>query len=129
MRYLADMGISIKTVRALRDRGHDIVHLHEENLHRLSDGKILEKARSENRIVLTFDLGFYAILALSGGLCPSVIIFRTSDALADHVTSHIERISEECGPQLAKNTTICVEDDRFRVRALPIQSTIRLPGK
>jgi len=31
------MGISMRTVAWLRQRGHDVVHLREEKLHRLSD--------------------------------------------------------------------------------------------
>lgn len=58
MKFLADMGVSMSTVRSLRERGHNAVHLREEALHKLPDEKILEKARQEGRIVLTFDLDF-----------------------------------------------------------------------
>lgn len=56
MRFLADMGISPKTVAFLRGHGHDAVHLHEEGLDRLEDAVILAKAREECRVLLTHDL-------------------------------------------------------------------------
>jgi predicted nuclease of predicted toxin-antitoxin system len=56
MKFLADMGISLATVRALRELGYEVVHLLEEGLCRLSDPEILEKARVEGRILLTCDL-------------------------------------------------------------------------
>jgi predicted nuclease of predicted toxin-antitoxin system len=76
MKFLADMGISPKTVSFLRDLGHQAVHLHEEGLGRLSDSEILEKARREESIVLTHDLDFGDLLAASGAQLPAVVIFR-----------------------------------------------------
>lgn len=46
MRFLADMGISPKTVAFLRGLGHDAVHLHALGLDRLPDSAILELARA-----------------------------------------------------------------------------------
>lgn len=63
MRFLADMGVSLSTVRAFRADGHDAVPLREEGLSRLPDAEILAKARREQRIVLTFDLDFGDLLA------------------------------------------------------------------
>jgi Domain of unknown function (DUF5615) len=59
------MGVSITTVEALRAAGHDAVHLREEGLIRLPDREIVAKAAREGRIVLTFDLDFCDILAVS----------------------------------------------------------------
>ena len=56
MKFLADMGISMSTVVSLRDAGHDSVHLRDEGLLKMKDAEILDKARSEGRIVLAFDL-------------------------------------------------------------------------
>ena len=40
MRFLADMGISPKTVGYLQSLGYDAVHLHDEDLDRLPDSAI-----------------------------------------------------------------------------------------
>jgi predicted nuclease of predicted toxin-antitoxin system len=53
MKFLADMGISPKTVVFLQGLGYDAVHLHHQGLDRLPDPSILEKARDEQRILLT----------------------------------------------------------------------------
>ena len=47
MRFLGDVGVSTSTLRALREAGYDAVHLREQNLHRLPDNAILEKANEE----------------------------------------------------------------------------------
>ena len=44
MRFLADMGVSIATVQALRAAAHDAVHLREEGLIRHSDLDVAAKA-------------------------------------------------------------------------------------
>lgn len=66
MRFLADMGVSLRVVDWPRAGGHDLVHLRQQGLQTLPNGDILEKAACEQRIVLTFDLGFGEILAASG---------------------------------------------------------------
>nr|WP_293095762.1 DUF5615 family PIN-like protein [Okeania sp. SIO2F4] len=50
MKFLADMGISQRTVERLRNKGYDIVHLREQGLQRLADENILAKAITEERI-------------------------------------------------------------------------------
>ncbi len=76
MRFLADMGISPRIVEYLRERGHEAIHLREEGLQKLTDPKILDKARSEDRILLANDLDFSDLMAASGERLPSGIIFR-----------------------------------------------------
>ena len=53
MKFLADMGISPRTIAKLRQEGYDAIHLVEEGLEKLEDREILAKARNEGRIVLT----------------------------------------------------------------------------
>ena len=47
MKLLADVGISMGTVRTLRQQNYDIVHLREEGLQQLPDPEIMENARAE----------------------------------------------------------------------------------
>lgn len=52
------MCVATRIVEWLRSMGHNVVHLREENLQRISDKEVFKKAVSENRILLTFDLDF-----------------------------------------------------------------------
>ena len=47
MRFLADMGISPRTVARLKEQGYDSIHLVEEGLEKLEDRDILLKAERE----------------------------------------------------------------------------------
>jgi predicted nuclease of predicted toxin-antitoxin system len=51
VRFLADMGISPRTVDELRKQEHDAIHLVQQGLERLADEDILLKARIEERIL------------------------------------------------------------------------------
>ena len=84
MRFLADVGVSMRTVRALREKGYDSVHLSDAGLQRLPDKEIIEKARREDRIILTFDLVFGDLLASGVSDSPRVIIPREISAVLSH---------------------------------------------
>lgn len=58
MKFSADASVSMTTIRWLREQGYDAVHLRDEGLERLPDNAIMQKARDEGRVVMTFDLDF-----------------------------------------------------------------------
>lgn len=122
MRFLADAGISPKTVDFLRRAGHDAVHVSELAMQRASDSAIAERARRDGRVLLTFDLDFGAVLALGVVDRPSVVIFRLSDERADAVNRRLEAILAEQAAALASGALVLVENSRYRIRTLPIRS-------
>jgi predicted nuclease of predicted toxin-antitoxin system len=120
MRFLADAGISPKTVDFLRRNGHEAVHVRELGMQRAPDRLLVEMAQAEDRILLTFDLDFGEILALGVIAHPSVVIFRLSDERADSVNRRLEGVLSEQADALASGALILVEDARYRIRRLPI---------
>jgi len=114
------MGVSISTVLALRQHGHEAVHLCEENLGRLPDSAIMEKAGQEGRVVLTFDLDFGDILATGTYVFPSVIIFRLRNQTPISVTPKLLEVLAKCSKELTAGAIIIVEDSRYRLRRLPM---------
>lgn len=119
MKFLADMGVSVRVVEWLRAGGHDAVHLREQGLQRLPNGAIFEKADTEARILLTFDLDFGEILALSGDRQVSVVLFRLRDARSAKQIEHLQRVLAESSRALMEGSVVVVEDGRYRVRLLP----------
>ena len=120
MKFLADMGISPCVVEELRQKGHDAVHLAEQGLNRMVDGDILQKARAEERVLLTHDLDFGELLAASGGKLPSVIIFRLKDMRAPNVSKHLFSIIKGQSEALNQGAVLSVTEQRVRIRTLPI---------
>ena len=64
MRFLADGGISPRTVEFLTRLGHQAVHVRTLGMQRAADADIVERARADFSVVLTFDLDFGEVLAL-----------------------------------------------------------------
>jgi predicted nuclease of predicted toxin-antitoxin system len=120
VRFLGDMGVSPATIRALNEFQHDAVHVRQLGMARASDASILAKAREDGRIVLTFDLDFGEIMAAGGANGPSVIIFRLHDQSSASVTPRLMKVLAACENKLLAGAIIVVEDQRFRVRQLPI---------
>ncbi|MBI5406874.1 MAG: DUF5615 family PIN-like protein [Nitrospirae bacterium] len=120
MRFLADMGISMRIVEWLRSINHDVVHLREQNLQTLPDNEIFDKAITEDRIILTFDLDFGEIIALSKGRQISVILFRLRNTTTSFVLKRLEKVITESAELLKMGHIIIVEEARYRIRKLPI---------
>jgi predicted nuclease of predicted toxin-antitoxin system len=117
------MGVSMAVVDWLRSQGHDAVHLREQGLQRAADVDIFAKAVAEQRVVLTFDLDFGEIAALSQGQRASVLLFRLQNTRTTHVIERLTAILADCVPVLERGAVVIVEESRHRVRALPIGST------
>ncbi|MBF2007958.1 MAG: DUF5615 family PIN-like protein [Chlorogloeopsis fritschii C42_A2020_084] len=120
MKFLADMGISPRTVNWLKAAGYDVVHLVDEGLERLPDDEILLKARLEGRILLTVDLDFGYLLAVSGATLPSVIIFRLGNERYEIINERLVEVLNRFERDLIAGAIISVSDRDFRVRQLPI---------
>jgi len=123
MRFLADMGISPRTVAFLQHLGHEAVHLHAQGLDCMEDSAILDKAREEGRILLTHDLDFGALMAASGARLPSVVIFRLRNMRPDRVNRYLESIISQRKELLEQGAIISVTEGQIRVRVLPIETS------
>lgn len=122
MDFIADMGVSMRVVNWLRNQGFDTMHLRDRGLQRLPDDEIFKLAIQEKRIVLTFDLDFGEIIALSGRAIVSVILFRLRNTTTDFVVKRLEAVLAMTATELANGAIIVVEDARHRVRRLPVGS-------
>ena len=120
MKFLADMGISPKTVAFLCGLGYDAVHLSEQGLERLPDPGIVEKARQEGRLVLVHDLGFGELVAASGVRLPGVITFRLRNRHPDRVNGALQNILSQHSEALEQGAMISVTEGQVRVRRLPL---------
>src|SRR5438477_7366269 len=107
------MGISARTVSTLREVGHDGVHARDIGLARASDATILERGRTDGRVVLTVDLDFGELLAASRQATPSVIIFRLRDQTPASITPRVLLVISERLADLDNGAIVVVEDRRY----------------
>ena len=120
LRFIADVHISPLTVVALQQQGYDILRVTEVLPATATDTEILELARIENRIVLTQDLDFSALVALSGCVQPSLVTLRLSYAQPDLVSQKLLEVLPQLEQVLVEGAAITIRDDAVRFRKLPI---------
>ena len=122
MKFLADMGISPKTVDFLIALGFESIHLSALKLNKMLDSEILNKAKNEGFILLTHDLDFSELVAASKAKLPSVIIFRLRNMQPNDVNSTLKKVVTNHSSALKQGAIISVTDSQIRVRQLPIKS-------
>lgn len=119
-RLLADMNISPQTVTDPCRLGWETVRVDEILLATATDAEILERASTDNRTVLTQDLDFSALLAISGRDRPSLVTLRTTSSDPAFVTRRLLETLPHVETLLAQGTIVTIEDASYRVRSLPI---------
>jgi len=120
MKILADMHISPITVHFLKTLGHNAIRVNEILPSNSSDRTIVETAKKKQRVIITQDLDFSEIISLSGEKVPSLISLRLSSSRIEYINNRLEKVLPEIVSDVEKGAIIVVEDNRIRLRPLPI---------
>ena len=121
IRLLADVHISPKTVADLQKQGYEILRSSEFLPANAPDINVLEFARTENWVVLTQDLDFSMLVALSRYSQPSLITLRLSSAKPDIVTQKLLDVLPQIEEALQEGSAITIQDESIRIRKLPVR--------
>lgn len=120
MKLLLDQGLPLSAAALLRDAGIDTVHVGEIGMSQAEDAEIIQKARVEERVVVTLDADFHTLLALNEAASPSVIRVRIERLRAQALRDLLLMVIAECEEDLAQGAAIAVEPNRIRIRRLPL---------
>ena len=104
----------------LARQGHDAVHATELGLDRASDSDIILRAGQETRTIVTADLDYPRLLAISRAVAPSLILFRGGDWSGAEVIGRMEDILAGLNETDITQSILVVERNRVRRRRLPI---------
>lgn len=87
LKLYLDQMIPSEVARELREQGHDVFRASETGQNRADDLQILEKAISENRILITLDehFGDWVVLPLSRH--PGVIRLKVTPTTKDKISN------------------------------------------
>lgn len=120
MRLLLDQGLPRGAAALLREAGWDAEHVGERGMARAEDSAILEVARQEQRIVITLDADFHALLAVSGNDTPSVLRIREEGLNSTAVANLIQRVFTLAHSDLEQGALVTVSNGKLRIKRLPI---------
>jgi len=121
VKFLLDMGLAQSTANFLKSHGHNAVYLRDQGLQSLPDDEIIEKARQEERIILTHDLDFGRLIALSQSRLPSVITFRLDDMKQAQVNHYLTETPARFEADLIAGALVSINEQAIRARTLPIE--------
>ena len=120
IKLLIDMNLSPDWVAVLKTHGWSAVHWSSVGDPRASDDAIMNWAVMNEYVVMTHDLDFGAMLALSHARGPSVLQVRAEDILPDHLEGLVIAALKQHASDLASRALVIVDESRSRVRVLPI---------
>lgn len=119
MKFIVDNALSPILSEKLKQAGFDSVHVRDYGIQAATDLEIFERARKEDRIIITADTDFPTLLLLSQQSKPSVIIFRQKSNRLPNLQiqlllSNLPNLAE----RLKRGSIVVLEDSRIRVRRL-----------
>jgi predicted nuclease of predicted toxin-antitoxin system len=120
VKFLIDMPLPPNLASWLVRQGHDAVHALERGLSRASDEVILEHARDEQRVVVTADLDYPRLLALTQAKGPGLILFRGGNYSEQETVNRLGRSLEMIPSEELPNSIVVIERGRIRRRRLPL---------
>ena len=120
MKFLLDMPVSPLLLHMLQSYGHEGVHAYQIGKDRASDSELLEIARRESRIVITADLDFTRLLALSLAEGPGLVLFRGGNYSDSEMCNLLERLLKTVRPEVMERSVCVVDKSRIRITHLPI---------
>jgi len=122
MRFLVDNAPSPQVAEALCQTGHDALHVRDVGLARAHDAEIMALAVRVDRVLLSADSDFSALLALRNETKPSFVLFRgpTHRRPAQQVLLLLNALPH-IESDLHRGAVVVIAPDRIRVRELPVR--------
>jgi len=122
VRFLIDANLSPVVATRLREYGHDTTHVVDVGLFTADDEVILAAAAEDDRVIVSADADFAALLALGHLSKPSLILLRSADHLtpsqqADLLLANLPAVADD----LERGAIVTTARGRLRVRQLPIE--------
>lgn len=121
MRLLVDMNLAPGLAEILGRYGWEAVHWSVVGDPRASDRAIMDWALAHGYVLVTHDLDFGTLPALTEASGPSAVQVRTQDVLPDHLETLLVPALKQAEQDLERGALVTVREDTTRVRVLPIR--------
>ncbi len=122
MRFLIDMNLTPRWVQRLTEAGQECRHWSEIGPGETPDTEICEYARKHGYVLVTNDLDFPQILALTAEARPSVVLLRGEPLLPELRAPALLRAIADCAEELERGAILTLDwSDKVRARLLPLR--------
>ena len=105
----------------LNQKGHNAVHASDIGLYNADDSVIMDTAKDEQRIVVTADLDYPRLLALTEAERPGLILFRGGNYNDKEAIFYMEHVLKIIPEDELPSSIIVIEKERIRRRRLPLK--------
>ncbi len=122
MKLLVDMNLSPRWTRPLPCLGMGSGARSAVGQADARDSEIMAYAAANEYVVMTHDLDFSAILAVTHGRKPSVIQIRSEDVSVKIIGKQTVVALRHMQAELEAGALLTIEADRTRLRLLPLQT-------
>lgn len=123
MKLLVDMNLSPRWIEVLGRLQFHAMHWSDIGDPKAPDAEIMAHAAKHNYVVLTNDLDFGAILAVTHGKKPSVVQIRSENLDPDFIGLQVVSALQQLREELKAGALVNVEPSNTRVRLLPLRSS------
>jgi predicted nuclease of predicted toxin-antitoxin system len=120
MKLLVDMNLSPQWISLLADAGIPAEHWSVIGSAMAPDTEIMAYASANGYVVLTHDLDFSAILAITHGNKPSVVQIRADDVSLEAIGKQVIDALLQMTSELKEGALLTVDPNRTRLRLLPL---------
>ena len=109
MKILLDMNIPKKYEYLLSKKGYEVIKWDDIGACNATDIDIMNYARENGYVILTYDLDFGAVLSASNETHPSVIQIRSTIYNAEHITDFITAAINQCSNELMQGALLSID--------------------
>ena len=120
MMLLLDMNISPKLVDLLLHQGLEVKHWYGIGKPDATDTEIMAYAKDNDCIVVTYDLDFSAILAITQSKKPSVIQIRKQGLQLSSLAELLANTTRHWEAELERGAILSLDARREKIRLLPL---------
>ncbi len=118
MKFLLDQDVYAATARFLAGLGHDVTQAGQVGLSRATDEELLAVARQQDRIFITRDRDFGALVFVRA-LGSGVLYLRMLPSTQESVHTELERVLRSYSEQELRKAFVVIGAGVHRFRRLP----------
>jgi len=116
MKFKIDENLPIEAAEMLRQAGHDVLTVFDQNMSGEADAQIALVCQSEGRVIVSLDLDFADIRTYPPRDFAGLIVLRLKQQDKIHVLWIFERLLKALSSEPVEKRLWIVDENRIRIR-------------